>query len=70
MIPFKKDANSEVIRVSLVTISRYFLIVIPLFTKVHLRRLIWSNTGFPRRGESSVVIFGVNPFDLAISDLC
>ena len=36
-IPFKKDANSEVIRVPFATICQ---MISPLSTKVHLRRFI------------------------------
>jgi hypothetical protein len=69
MIPFKKDANSEVIRVPLATKDQSLLLIDPSFIKVHLRRLICSTTGLPRRGKSSIVIYGINPFDFALSDL-
>jgi len=69
LIPFKKEANSEVILVPLATKFQFRLMTSPLFIIIHLRRLICSNTGFPRSGKSSTVISGVNSFDFAISDL-
>ena len=38
-------------------------IMFPDFTSVHLLRLMWSFTVFPRKGKSSTVISGRNPFD-------
>ncbi|MBO6184115.1 MAG: hypothetical protein J6O88_05385 [Chryseobacterium sp.] len=40
----------------------------PVLVSVHLLRLMWSFTVFPRRGKSSTVISGTKPFDCRMSD--
>jgi len=37
--------------------------MLSFFVSVHLLRLMWSFTVFPRRGKSSTVISGTKPFD-------
>ena len=60
---FKNSAKSCVMWVPLAMRFQSLWMMLPVLVSVHLLRLIWSFTLFPRREKSSTVISGTKPFD-------
>jgi len=67
-VPFKKVADSLVMRVPWAIRCQSLLIIFPVSTIVQRLRFICSKTDLPLKGKSSIVISGENPLECARID--